>query len=67
MHESVAIMRGGAIYVSYWMRLGGTGMITGMKTEGFQKNWSFERRSEVTLLVSLSDFVEKIYKTYKNI
>ena len=32
-----------------------------MKTKGFQKTGGFKQRSETSLLVSLSDFVDKIY------
>ena len=50
-----------SIFVEYaW----GT-LITGMKTESFQKTGGFEPRSEATLLVSLPDFVDKIYVKQK--
>ena len=61
MHESLAVMGDIVIYVSFLEYARGT-LITGMKTEGFQKTGGFKRSSEATLLVSLSDFADKIYE-----
>ena len=40
-------------------------MMTGIEASSFQKTGGFERRSEATLLVSLTDFLDKIYRKQK--
>ena len=52
-------------HISIFLEYAWRTLITGMKTERFQKTGGFEPRSEATLLVSLSDFVDKIYVKQK--